>query len=538
MAYQGILFPDRAENLKEEAYRGYKVFLKFWDPLATQLRAYYEGVALRRDTRALVVYGPQGSGKTLLARKLNDDFAETQSTQSVGRPVVPDANNFWHRMTGGTSMSDPEGKLEPDLIQVATYQTSVLLLENDKSWVTTAKSWMKSQQGRRCVVLMDNAERNYFIQGLVDLDDASYLRLAAEPSTASLAGERFVALCRNELRGCLFVMFTNNDLFALSLDEHVNAQHKGLLGLTSLPLPGSDEKETVVRVNTNRLNRISYWYCLDKAGPEEKMAVYTALRGASTFPDSFAAVDQAIKKAAPSRIGRPARKCTLTLMVLSDCHAVPVDEFVGIGVLDREEFHHEWLGAWLYESQWALGVLDDKSGAGLLESEWQLRVVALGRPFAAALLSDEDSSLRACGNLLKVLERIHGPGTWQTTRDATASELRALVDSWPKSKEADAFWSQGQTRSGEYESALSRLFANYNTGAAGFLTYRPDVVIAPFVPCSILGAPTGNIEHINGAIQRNAHVFEFTAIANVSGAAVKAYLALKLPNYVSIVREQ
>lgn len=58
--YQGILFPDRAETLGEDVYSGYRVFLDFWDPLAEQLRIFYEGVALRRDSRAVVVYAPQG----------------------------------------------------------------------------------------------------------------------------------------------------------------------------------------------------------------------------------------------------------------------------------------------------------------------------------------------------------------------------------------------------------------------------------------------------------------------------------------------
>jgi hypothetical protein len=47
--------------------------------------------------------------------------------------------------------------------------------------------------------------------------------------------------------------------------------------LDQLPMPDGAEKETVVRVNTNRLNRVPYWFCLDKAGPEEKLAVKTAL---------------------------------------------------------------------------------------------------------------------------------------------------------------------------------------------------------------------------------------------------------------------
>lgn len=535
--YQGILFPDRAEHLGEKAFEGYRVFLDFWDPLAAQLRASYEGLAMRRDSRALLIYGPQGSGKTLFAKKLSDDFLLTQTDVVANKPVIPTASNLWHRITGGTIVGNVEGKLDSELIKDATIQTALLAVESDKKWVDTAVDWMRNQRNRRCMIVMDNAERNYFIQGLVALDDAAYLQLADNPKTASLAAERFVALCRNELRGCLFVMFTNNDLFALSLDEHVNGQHKGLITLTNLPLPGSQEKETVVRVNTNRLNRISYWFCLDKAGPDEKMSVYTALRGASTFPDSFSAVDRAIKHASPTRMGRPARKCMLTLIVLSDITAIASEELFTLGDVEREEFNHSWLGLWLYKSNWA--PLDIPSDAALLESEWQLRIAVVGSPFSNALMSGDDAHLSKCSDLLRILERVHGPGTREGTRESTSTEMRTLVDSWPSISPVDPhFWTQGQTRSVDYEDALRRIYSNYNVSGEGFLSYRPDLVLAPYTPCSILSAQTGNIEHINAAIKREAHVFEFTAIKTFSVPAVSGYLKQKLQNYVEVIRQQ
>jgi hypothetical protein len=75
-------------------------------------------------------------------------------------------------------------------------------------------------------------------------------------------------------------------------------------------------------------------------------------------------------------------------------------------------------------------------------------------------------------------------------------------------------------------------------GQPGFLSYRPDYVVKTYSPCSILTAPTGNIEDINEAIRRDAHVLEFTAIKSFTGGAAQAYLKGKLPNYVEVVREQ
>src|SRR5689334_22492832 len=96
IAHQGILFPERAEILREAEYQGYRVFLDFWTPLSAQLRAFYDGLVVRRDTRALLVHGPQGGGKTMFARKLASDFAATPSTGAI----AADSDNLWHRVAG------------------------------------------------------------------------------------------------------------------------------------------------------------------------------------------------------------------------------------------------------------------------------------------------------------------------------------------------------------------------------------------------------------------------------------------------------
>jgi hypothetical protein len=122
---------------------------------------------------------------------------------------------------------------------------------------------VEGDRDRRWIVVLDNAERGHFIQSLVDLSDVDFLRMRDQPQAAGLAAQRFVGHARTTLRGCLFVILTNSVPFADAVDDAINSQHKGMLVRTDLPLPGPKEKETVVRVNTNRLNRISYWYCLD-----------------------------------------------------------------------------------------------------------------------------------------------------------------------------------------------------------------------------------------------------------------------------------
>src|SRR5262245_61974584 len=135
--YLRIRFPNRAENLPE--FGGYKVFLDLWNPLATELRACYEDLVVRNDTKCLAVFGPQGSGKTMFARKLADDFKEAKADANRG-PVQPDKNNLWHKMTGGSRLAEK-------LVSIATINTELLLIEDNADWVTTATTWKAHHPG-------------------------------------------------------------------------------------------------------------------------------------------------------------------------------------------------------------------------------------------------------------------------------------------------------------------------------------------------------------------------------------------------------
>lgn len=539
--YQGILFPDRAESLKEAAYSSYRVFLDFWQPLANQLRSFYEPVKTRGDTRILLVYGPQGGGKTMFVRKLASDFDSTR----VDALIVPSDENLWHRISGGTSGS--AAMLDADLIASARSSTSLISVTDDRSLgghvIADNRDWMKSvldkvegDPSRRWIILLDNAERGHFLQSLVDLSDVDFIKMRNQPEAAVLAAQRFVGYARNRLRGCMFVVLTNDEPFAATIDTAVNAQHRGMLVRTDLPLPGPQEKETVVRVNTNRLNKISYWYCLDRAGPSEKSAVYTALNGAETFPGSFAAVDTALKSS--SRIGRRAKTCLLSLVVLSK--SISRAELEKLGHIWRSEIEHEWLSVINFDEGWTSDLLPVRD-AGLLESEWTLRIVALGEPFAKSLISGDEVHEQHCKELLESLRSAFGPGTHQTTLDANRANLSAIVDAWPDTSKMSidsTFWNLGQRRSTLYEPVLTRLLPGYNENQPGFLGYRPDYVVAQYKPCSILGASAADIGAINSAIYRDAHAFEFTAMDQLTTGNMQTYLKMKLPNYVNIVREQ
>ncbi|HEV2148349.1 MAG TPA: hypothetical protein VGR37_13170 [Longimicrobiaceae bacterium] len=528
LAYHGIKFPDRAEYLEE--FEGYKVFLDHWEPLAVELRGMYEGLALRRDTRALAIYGAQGTGKTLFAQKLVSDFRATK--QRLPGAIVYDPNNLWHRATGGPTR-------DPAVIAAATANADVHLIENQRDWVSKTGVWLEGRRDRRSIVIADNAERAYFRQGLIELSDAEYLRIGESPEAMRMIAQNFVSKCRAELRGSLFVLLSNDTDFLSSMSEAVGRQHEGLFRVERLPIPGGTDKETVVRVNTNRLNPISYWYCLDKAGPEEKLAVKSALAGASTFPDSFKAVDNAIRTATPTRIGRPARKNVITLVVLTDQASVPSDFLQDLGTPDRTELSHKWVLIRTFSSGWATGLLEDPRQASLLESEWLLRVAVLGDPFVASLLS-RGKNLTAAKSLVEATQTYHGPGTLATTREEHETALKKVIDVWPTTGAAStsAFWAKGQTRSNDYEGVLRTILPGYDLVSAGFMNYRPDFVAAPFRPCSILSAISDEQRAINDAIRREAHVLEFTAQKVATKDSIQAYLREKLQNYVLLTQEQ
>lgn len=528
--YQGIIFPDRAENLADSLYSDYRVFLEHWDILSNELRNLYEGMSLRGETHSLVVYGEQGSGKTLFARRLKNDFELCKNNNGS---KIDDKENLWARITGGSYASE-------SLINKAIINTDIQHYENDKKWVETLKDWKKQNKNRYSLVILDNAERTYFIQGLLNMNDVEYLQVGKSEGAIELAAERFVELSRGDFRNSVFIMLTNDNDFAKLFKDKVDKQHKNLINVTSLPFPTNKDKETVVRVNINRLNPISYWYCIDKAGPEAKRNVYDAICGEKTYPDSFKAVDEALKTAAKPRIGRPGSKCTLTLFVMADCYSFKNFGLSIFGKVYQDVWEQDWISIITFLDEWGDNIVgNDKRKAMLLSSEWNLRIILVGEPFVNCLI-DGDKNLGYVKKLINKLSIIHTPGTHIDTKDEYWNELSKLVSECPVNLKVsnEDFWKKGQVRNNDYERPLKELFSSYNTCSTGFLNYRPDYVIEPYSPCSILNAKDNEIDSINNAIKRSANVIEFTAIKDLDINKITSYLQKKITNYIDILEKQ
>lgn len=525
--YPGIRFPDRAEALDD--FASYKVFLDPWQPLADELRRLWEPLADRGESSILAIHGQQGAGKTLLTKKLTQDFEATR----VAAPVVPDTNNIWHRITGRK-----DGKLDASLIKEATSRTSLNEIENKATWVDDAARIMVGQRGRACVLLADNAERAYFRQGLVSMTDMEFVAHQDTEALIRLSAQRLVEHMREGLRGSLLVILSNDELFLLALEEEVEKQHSGLLRLAQLRLPDARTKETVIRVNTNRLNPVTYWSSIDQGKNEDRIALKLALEGDSSFPDSFRAVDEASR----NRTGRPAKRNAITLIALANTHDAREVGAQHLADVKRTEVEHKWMSLHLYEEGWTPNDLASRE-ATLLESEWVLRVCTVGLPFIQSLLTAGGTAaqehVNAVSLLLHSLKMFQGPGTKDASRTAYTNAFVQAIDAWPSSDlDLLPFWSAGQPRAGQYEGALKKLLPGYDARVEGFLTYRPDYVVAPFRPCAVTDALSSTNEAIRTAIRRDAHVFEFTALAEPSVAGIRMYLKDKLLNYAHLTQEQ
>jgi hypothetical protein len=531
--YQRIVYPERAEFLAEETiFEGYRIFLDHWGEITNFLRESYEILRTRRFAKTILIFGEQGCGKSVLASKISGDFDLAKSLVKSGKFEYDDGN-IWHRISSGPSDETRESN-----ISSSANGTVILKVEDKKGWIKEAETLASGNKDRVCLIIADNCERDYFTQELLGISDESYLQLGRSPAAIKAAAQRFVQLCRTSLRGCLFVFFTNDEDFAISFDDHVNRQHKGLVDIRELRMPSDAQKEAIVRINVNRLNSFSYWLCIDRAGPEEKKAVWQTLKSAETFPATFAAVDNAVRSSDQNRVGRPARKCVLNAFVLVGANDVsassflepasgdPDDLFVGVNFrirIYRNTLHELFAPA---------------RSLNMLSSEWCLRLVLAGESFVSCLLAGSDHAK----SIIEQATIYHGPGVHQKTKTAHATRLAALDQHLSKDFPAPdntEFWAKGSGRSHDYESKLKALFPTYDTKAGGFINARPDLVLGDYRACTLLDAASAELPAINSAISRDANAVEFTAIRDFSVLKLVKYLQdNKIPNYVDATQEQ
>lgn len=288
-SYDKLDFPQRAEYLS--GYKNYQVDITHWRDLSAQFAQTFRRVYTRRSAAVLLVYGPMGSGKSLFCRRLVEDYDRSRgepSKQDDGdcRPDVQ--NNLWHSLIAANDPTEEQ-------IREVTKETKVELVgEGDLTEIR--KRGVESNLRAR-LLLLDDAQKDGMVRPWTELLPGEFYEAKQRGPDALLAhvAERINHACRHELQRSIFVMLSNDKKWLQALKESLDQWFQGLASLIDLPVPQPRMLERIVRINTNRLNRMSYWYRLDAATYEKRRHVRNVLMDRSKgFTESFDAVSESI----------------------------------------------------------------------------------------------------------------------------------------------------------------------------------------------------------------------------------------------------
>lgn len=535
--YEILLYPDRAENLGQ--FSAYDVDLGHWKSLSAIFRDTFRGVYERRSSAILLVHGAQGTGKTLFSRRLVQDFERAQAL------IEPDPHNLWHTLVG----DDP-----PTRTTIATATQGSLLerVEPTSGWLERHRGVARSnKQSRVRIFVIDDAHKDVFLREWAGLSQAEYLGFkerGADSAVLASVAEKLVEDCRGDFQRSIFLLLSNDAARMRTLKEGIDRSHAGLAQVLELPLPTPAIKEQIVRKNTNRLNRVSYWHCLNAAGPEERAAVYDVLKQQGKgFTDSFVAVDSALRSSnSAPRPGRPANRNLITLVTLG---SAPSDAraFIDDHELIAEEHHRgAHIGVWWMRNQWASVLAQGNDPeparkARMVESEFALRWVALDI-LASHALCRPPSTSDALGPLLVDLitftpsigavDRLQEHKTSCARADADLASGLAAAD--PAFMEFQRqFTTLGQTRSTVYEPAIRQRLGAYGVGFKLLSVVRPDYVVSDYTPCALTDA--SDRDKLADVMRRSCHAVEFTAFIQADMRGLKEYILKKIERYALLL---
>ena len=249
---QLLLFPERAELIGQ--FGEYRVHLEHWRELSTTFLEEFKKVYERHGAAVLLVHGAQGTGKTLFSLELEKGFERARQGQVEAR-----GDNLWH-----TLVADEPGTRE--VIKTATEHTHLRRIQPEVGWLERERTFARSDRHPVRIFVLDDAHKDVFIREWAELSQGEYLKLKADDRDAvalSAVAQRIVQDCRGDFQRSIFLLLSNNAKLMGRLKEHLDESHRGLATLLELPLPRAELKEKIVRTNTNSLNRVSYWYCLD-----------------------------------------------------------------------------------------------------------------------------------------------------------------------------------------------------------------------------------------------------------------------------------
>ena len=528
-----LLFPERAENLGQ--FTAYDVDLGHWKSLSAVFRETFRSVYERGSSAILLVHGAQGTGKTLFSRRLVQDFERTRA------PFEPDSENLWHTLVG----DDPPTRAT---ITTATQSSVLRRVEPTSGWLAQQRGWAQGDlQNRVRILVIDDAHKDVFMREWAGLAQSEYLgfkeRKADTVALTSVA-ERLVEDCRGDFQRSIFVLLSNDAERMHALKRSIDQSHAGLAKVLELPVPTPAIKEQIVRKNTNRLNRVSYWHCLDAAGGDERAAVYEVLKDRDKgFTDSFVAVDAALRSSnSVPRVGRPANRNLLTLVTLgsspSDARAFIDDAELNV----EEHYRGAHLGVWWMRTQWASTLSqgndpEPSRQARMVESEFAFRWVALDMAATYALCETPTIYDTQLIDLVTFAPSIGSPERVQEhkVRCAQADLELAPASTSPQFLEFEKkFLALGQHRSTLYEPAIKRRLATYGSGFRVYPSVRPDYIASEYAPCVITDAIDS--DKITDSMRRSCHAVEFTAFIQADMRGLKEYILRKIQRYALLLQ--
>lgn len=530
---QLILFPDRAENLGQ--FSTYEVDLAHWKSLSAVFQQTFQAVYERGSSAVLLVHGAQGTGKTLFSRRLEQDYKKT-----IEGAMSPEAKNLWHTLVG----EDPPTR---QTIETATLNSVLRRIEPVSGWLSEERVFAKLDSHRVRIFVIDDVHKDVFLREWASLSQNDYLGFKVRKEDMVVLGsvaEQLVEDCRGVFQRSIFLLLSNDATRIQSLKAHVDQSHVGLARILDLPLPAPEMKEQIIRKNTNRLNRTSYWYCLDAAGKEERASVYDVLKAPDQgFTSSFVAVSDALRSA-EKRPGRPANRNLITLVTLGTAPST-AQGFINAHELEVQEHHlGAHLGVWWMRDQWASTLFegDDRERsrrAQMLESEFVLRWVALDMRATSALChapSPGDVGERLL-DVVRFMPSIAKPGDVErssTDCQQLETELDTLNDT-AFDEFQKRFTEMGQGRSRLYEAEIGKRLPGYGRGFVVYPAVKPDFIVEDYKPCAVTKAASNENKDIAEAIRRTSHVIEFTAHLQDDMNGLKEYLLAKVERYALLL---
>lgn len=546
--YDELEFPPRAEYLDQ--YKEYQVDVTHWRQLAEQFQKAFRQVYARRSAAVLLVYGPQGAGKSMFCTRLAQDYERTRAGA-----YTPDLrNNLWHILVA-TDKPDEEA------IREVTRDTALKLVDERKAadWLGDLKEFAREDRSRVRVFLCDDAHKDSMMRPLTDLSAKDFYEARQSGRDALLEhiSERLNDACRHEFQRSIFVMLSNNREWVEALRGKLESWFKELATQLLLPVPEPTTLERIVRINTNRLNKVSYWYCLDAAQAEHRKDVRRVLMEGGGFTDSFHAVSRSLDSEL-RRPGRPGNRNILTLVTLGS-ELAAVQSFLEDREIETESYHGataRHLGDWEMRGQWASKMVrqPDKEfirRARMLESEFILRWVSLDMGATHALLrppAKEDLGERLMHLILR-RPSIGTPNEIRTEWRTECTEVDSQLDAPPFSAAeveslAQQFAQLGQRRSLLYEQAIMHRFrAPYGRGFKVYSSLKPDLIVedpqspgsGEYRACALTSAASDDPAEISDAIRRTGHSIEFTAFLREDLEGLEQYLREKILRYAGML---